>query len=163
MNNAQDSELRIRMLAKSELSLTSRLGYVALLLVASAMTVIVVTLLTTEPGLPGRARVAFVIMSVIGVSWMGLATWALTTRRPLAARDRVIAGWMAVGFTSVYMIGTVVVALVARNPSGLAAIAGGLLLLALAVGALRKAKRRFAELAARRVELEREMRSGPIS
>ena len=163
MNNAQDSELRIRMLAKSELSLTSRLGYVALLLVASAMTVIVVTLLTTEPGLPGRARVAFVIMSVIGVSWMGLATWALTTRRPLAACDRVIAGWMAVGFTSVYMIGTVVVALVARNPSGLAAMAGGLLLLALAVGALRKAKRRFAELAARRVELEREMRSGPIS
>ena len=162
MNIAQDSERRIRMLANSELSMTSRLGYVALLLLASAMTVIVVTLLTTEPGLPGRARVAFVILSLIGISWIGLATWALTSRRPLAARDRVIAGWMAVAFTSVYLAGTVVVAFMSRDAGGLAAMAGGVLLLTLAVMALRKAKRRFAELAARRAELERELKMGTL-
>ena len=70
----------VRNLAHSELSMTARLGYVVLLLVASAMTVIIVTLWTTEPGIPGRARAAFAIMSAIGVSWIGLATWALTTR-----------------------------------------------------------------------------------
>ena len=56
--NATDTEQLVRRIAKSELSMTSRLGYVALLLVASAMTVIVVALWITEPGLPGRAKSA---------------------------------------------------------------------------------------------------------
>lgn len=143
----------IRKLAGSELTLTSRLGYVALLLVAAAMTTVIVALWITEPGLPGRARWAFAVMSLIGVSWIGLATWALTTQRPLAARDRVIAGWMAVTFTSVFLLGAGLATLISRRMEGLRAVALGLVLLAVAIQALRKARRRFEELRARRQEL----------
>ena len=143
----------IRKLADAELSMTSRLGYVALLLVAAAMTTVSVSLWITEPGLPGRARWAFAVMSLIGVSWIGLATWALTTHRPLAARDRVIAGWMAVTFTSVFVIGAGLATLLSRQWEGLRAVALGVVLLAVAIQALRKARRRFAELRARREEL----------
>ena len=145
----------VRKLAGAELSMTARLGYVALLLVAAAMTVVVVSLWVTEPALPARARWAFAAMSVIGVSWIGLATWALTTRRVLAARDRVIAGWMAVTFTSGFVAGAALAVLLARDAAGVLALLMGLLLLTLAMSALTKARRRFAELAARRAELER--------
>jgi hypothetical protein len=157
MTILSDTESRIRRLAKSELSMTSRLGYVALLLVAGAMTVIIVSMWATEPGLPGRARFAFAVMTGIGISWIGLATWALTTRRVLAAQDRVIAGWMAVTFTSVFVVGAGLVAFLARNAAGLQALGMGLLMLALAVRALWKARRRRSELLARREELEREL------
>jgi hypothetical protein len=156
MKSLQD----VRKLASGELSMTARLGYVALLLVAAAMTVIVVSLWVTEPGLPGRARWAFAALSVIGISWIGLATWALTTHRVLAARDRVIAGWMAVTFTSVFVLGAGSAALISRSGAGLSSLAMSLLMLAVAIRALRKAQRRFAELAARRAELERELAAG---
>jgi hypothetical protein len=143
----------VRKLAGAELSMTSRLGYVALLLVAAAMTTVIVALWITEPGLPGRARWAFAVMSLIGVSWIGLATWALTTHRPLAARDRVIAGWMAVTFTSVFVLGAGFATLISQRAEGWRAVALGLVLLGVAIQALRKARRRFAELRARREEL----------
>lgn len=149
--------MRIRKMAHDELSTRSRLGYVALALVAAAITTVIVMLWVTERGLPGRAQWAFAVMSAIGISWIGLATWALTTSRPLAARDRVIAGWMAVAFTSVFLVGMVLVALIARDTGGLGAVAMGLALLWFAVRTLRRAQRRFAELAARRAELEREL------
>jgi hypothetical protein len=154
MSTIDDTERLVRRLAKSELSMTSRLGYVALLLVAGAMTVIILALLTTEVGVPARTRTAFAIMSLIGVSWIGLATWALTTSRPLAARDRVVAGWMAVTFTSLFVVGTALAALISHDAAAWRALALGLGLLWLAVQALRKARRRLAELVARRAQLE---------
>jgi cytochrome bd-type quinol oxidase subunit 2 len=105
--------------------------------------------------LPGRTRIAFVVMSVIGISWIGLATWALTTHKPLAARDRVIAGWMAVVFTSGFLAFTVLTVFISRNAAGLSAVLMGLVLLGVAIRALRKARQKFAELSARRVELQR--------
>ena len=104
---------------------------------------------------PELARAALARALNCEESWIGLATWALTTRRPLAARDRVIAGWMAVVFTAVFFAGTVLAALIARNWAGLYAMGMGALMLVLAIRALVKARRRFAELAARRAELER--------
>jgi hypothetical protein len=143
----------IRKLAGSELTMTARLGYVALLLVAAAVTTVIVALWITEPGLPARARWAFAVMSLIGISWIGLATWALTTHRPLAARDRVIAGWMAVTFTSVFVLGAGLATVMSQRMEGLRAVVLGLVLLAVAIRALRKARRRFAALRARREEL----------
>jgi hypothetical protein len=139
----------VRKLASAEMTVTARLGYVALLLVAAAMTTVVASLWLTEPGLPGRTRWAFAVMSLIGLSWIGLATWALTSHRPLAARDRVIAGWMAVTFTSVFVLGAGVAAAISQRAAGVGALAMGLVMLAAAVQALRKARRRFAELRAR--------------
>jgi hypothetical protein len=160
MSTQMKSLQHVRKLAGDELSMASRLGYVALLLVAAAMTVIVLSLWISEPGIPGRTRWAFAVLSVIGISWIGLATWALTTTRVLAARDRVIAGCMAVTFTSVFVLGLGLVALISQSAAGLKGLPLGLLMLAVAVRALLKARRRFAELAARRAELERELSAG---
>lgn len=149
MSPQEKSLEEIRKLAGAELTMTARLGYVALLLGAAAMTTVVVALWLTEPGLPGRARWAFAVMSLIGISWIGLATWALTSHRPLAARDRVIAGWMAVTFTSVFVLGAGLAAAISQRAAGLGALAMGLVMLAAAIQALRRARRRFAELRAR--------------
>lgn len=46
-------------LARTELSLGTRLAHVLLALVASAMTIVVVSLLQTEPALPPRTMTAF--------------------------------------------------------------------------------------------------------
>ena len=48
----------LRQLTALELSLRSRLWYVALLLAASTMSAIVIALLVTEPALPTRTSVA---------------------------------------------------------------------------------------------------------
>lgn len=149
MSPQEKSLEEIRKLAGAELTMTARLGYVALLLGGAAMTTVVVALWLTEPGLPGRARWAFAVMSLIGISWIGLATWALTSHRPLAARDRVIAGWMAVTFTSVFVLGAGLAAAISQRAAGLGALAMGLVMLAAAIQALRRARRRFAELRAR--------------
>ena len=68
------------------------------------MTVIVSALLLTEPSLPLRASIALGVMSLIGLSWMGFAVWVLT-ERILLGRHRIVAGRMAVGFTTVFCIG----------------------------------------------------------
>ena len=63
----------LRRLTVLELSLPARMGYIALLLAASTMTVIVTALLLTEEGLPRRASIALAVMAVIGLSWMAFA------------------------------------------------------------------------------------------
>lgn len=140
----------VRRLAGGELSLKARLGYVVLLLVAAAMTVIIVSLWVTEPFLPARTRLAFGAMTVVGVAWMMLASWALATRRMLYARDRVIAGGMAVLFTAVFLAGAVAAVFVTGNAAALGAAFTGVLMLALAVRVWVAARRRFAELSAKR-------------
>ncbi len=144
----------IRQLAGAELSLKARLGYVALLLVSTGMTVAIASLWLTETFLPPRAQLAFGVMCVIGVSWAALALWALGRRRPLLARDRVIAGSMAVTFTTVFVAGALAGAVIAHNPAAYAALATGAVMLAVSIRVLVDARRRFAALAARRAELE---------
>jgi len=157
MNTQTESMAMVQKLARGELSVKARLGYVVLLLAAVGMTVLVLTLWLTEPGVPARAQVAFGVMSLIGISWIGLSTWALTTTRILAAKDRVIAGWMAVSFTSLFLL----VAGMAVVLSGKTGSAGGLIVPVLmwlaALRALKKARLKYAELAARRAELERQL------
>jgi hypothetical protein len=144
----------IRRLAGAELSLKARLGYVALLLVSTGMTVVIASLWLTETFLPPRAQLAFGVMCLIGVSWATLALWALSRRRPLFARDRVIAGGLAVTFTSIFLAGALAGVVIANNPAAYGALAMGVVMLGLAMGALASARRRFAALAARRAELE---------
>lgn len=153
MSPQQTSLQDIRRLAGAELSLKARLGYVALLLVSAAMTVIVLSLWVTEPWLPARTHVAFGAMTLIGASWMLLSLWALSTRRVLFARDRVIAGGMAVSFTSLFLAGAVVAVVMANNAAAYGALITGSLMLAAALRAWSSARRRFTELAARRAAL----------
>jgi hypothetical protein len=135
----------------------ARLGYVALLLASTGMTVVIVSLWLTEVHLPLRAQLAFAVMSVIGASWTAISVWALMTRRILLARDRVIAGGMAVTFTSLFVIGAAAASALTRNAAAFGALATGLVMLAIAVWTFMRARRRFAALSARRTALEQNM------
>jgi hypothetical protein len=155
MNTREDSLEAVRALARNELSFKARVGYVALLLAAGAMSVVIVSLWLTEPVLPSRTQLAFGLMTVIGVSWVALASWALAARRPLFARDRVIAGRMAVAFTSLFVVGTGMAVAMDGGAAAWGALGTGIVMLSVAGWALSSARHRFAVLVARRAELER--------
>lgn len=143
----------IRRALDRELSAAARAGYTMLLLTSSSAAIVIATLLATEPGLPARTRIAFTVMSGIGVAWAALAAWVLTRRRVLFAPHRVIAARMAVGFSALFALGTLLV-----GPQWIAgwywALALAVLMLAAAVVLLLDAGRRFRELSARREQLE---------
>ncbi len=152
------SVVEMQRLINGELSLRSRLGHTALLLVALAMTVVIASLWLTEPSLPVRTQIAFGVMVGIGLSWVAYAAWVLTRRRVLLAGHRVIAARMAVTFTTVFVLGSV--ALGIWSPVGRPAFAAaglGALMLMVAVAMLLSARRRFAELMQRRRVLELEL------
>ncbi len=157
MNDSLES---IRGMARSQLSVKTRLGYVALLLAATGMSVVIVSLWLTEPMLPARTQLAFALMTAIGLSWVVLAIWVLSARRPLFARDRVIAGRMAVGFTGLFTLGAGVAAALSGAAAAFGALATGVVMVGFAVGAWRAAHRRFVELAARRALLEKLLQQG---
>jgi hypothetical protein len=143
----------IRRALDGELSATARAGYTLLLLTSFSAAIVMAALLATEPGLPARTRIAFTVMTGIGLSWTALAVWVLTRRRVLFAPHRVIAARMAVGFSALFALGTLVV-----GPQWITgwywALAVAVLMLAAAVVLLLNAGRRFRELSARREQLE---------
>ena len=145
----------LRQLTALELSLPSRLRYVALLLVASAISAIVIALLVTEPSLPLRTSMALGVMAVMGVSWMIFAAWVLRRKRVLLGSHRIVAGRLAVAFSTVFVIGAVAVGWTTSNASPYAAAAMGAVMLSVAVTMLARAKRQFARLSKRRDELQR--------
>jgi hypothetical protein len=147
----------LRRLADAELSLPPRLGYLALLLLALSMTALVTALWVTEPALPARVQVAFATMILIGISWVTFASWVLTHRRTLLARHGVVAGWMAVVFTSVFLFGALGVGVTKGGSAPYAAAAMGGVLLAGAIAMLVRARREFARLTERRDALQRDL------
>jgi hypothetical protein len=154
MKPEANSLKKVQALAGGELSLKARLGYVGLLLVSAALTIVVVALWLTEMSLPVRTQAAFGVMSLIGASWMALATWALRARRPLFARARVIAGRMAVAFSALFVAGCLAAVIIAGDAAAYGALGTGTVMLVAALAVLVRARRRFAELAARRCALE---------
>lgn len=140
------------------LSPRSRYGHVALLLLASMMCVLLGALLATEPALIDRTQAALVVMLGIGVSWVGYAFWVLRHRRPLLGNHRIVAGWMAVAFTSVFLAGALGMTVAAGSAVFYAAAAAGVGMLILAVAVLIQAYRHVASLQAQRRELERRLR-----
>jgi hypothetical protein len=152
-----ESRTMVQKLARGELSVKARVGYVALLLGSSAMTVVIVSLWFTEAYLPLRTQIAFGVLSLIGISWAALSIWALTTRRVLLARDRLIAGRMSVAFTGLFLAGAIAAVLMTGKAAAFGAAVTGAVMFAIALRVLVGARRRFAELAARRAELEREI------
>lgn len=144
-------------LARTELSLRARLGHVLLALVASAMTILVVSLWLTEPVLPRRTIAAFAILTIIGLSWVAYSIWVLSARRVMLARQRVVAGRLAVTFTGVFAAGCIILNFTTKTNAGWPAAAMSLTLLAVAVGLWRRAEAAHARLLARRDKLEREL------
>ena len=147
----------LRALTASELSRPSRAGHVGLLLSSAAMTAVVAALLLTEPALPLRTTVALSVLTAIGASWVVFAAWVLARRRVLLGSHRVVAGRMAVTFTSVFVAGSLLSGYATSSAAAFASAAIGLVLLAVAVVMLVRATRAFAELSKRRDVLEREL------
>lgn len=158
--HSSTAPMDLRPLLDRELSRPSRLGHLLLLLASLTMTVVVASLWWTEPALPTRAAVAFAIMTAIGLSWAVFAGWVLTTRRVLLGQDSVLAGRMAVVFTTTFVAGALTLGYVNGGRAPYAAALMGLGLLAAAVALLIRAQRRVVVLTARREALERELRKG---
>jgi hypothetical protein len=146
-----------RQLADRELSGPSRMRYVWLLLAALGTTVAVGSLWATEPALPLRTHIAFGAMTVIGIAWSAFSMWVLTSRRVLFARERSVAGRMAVTFAAVFMAGALAIAAATGAAAALAAAGTGVVMMIVAVIILRGAHRASARLLARRDALEREL------
>jgi hypothetical protein len=144
-------------LAQTELSLRARLGHVLLALVASAMTILVVSLWLTEPALPRRTVAAFAVLTVIGPGWVAYSVWVLSARRVMLGRQRVVAGRLAVAFTATFATGCIVLTFTARAKFGWPAVAMSLTLLAVAAVLWRRAEGAHSRLLARRDQLEREL------
>lgn len=152
---APPSAVALQRLVAGELSPAGRLGYVALLLVAVAVVFVTASLWLTETGLPLRTHVAFGVLTAIGVSWVTFASWTLTSKRPLLAAHRVLAARMALAFSAVFVVGSLVVSVL--TPDGTtarAAAAFGVVLCVVAGALLRRAAHRMNALRARRAELE---------
>jgi len=147
----------LQRLADAELSVRSRLGHVALLLVALMMTSVIGALWLTEPVLPWRTQLAFGIMMVIGLSWVAFALWVLTHRRVLLARHSIVAGRMAVTFTALFVTGALAVGYETGGRAPYTAAVLGAVMLSGAVAMLVRAHRTYARLTARRRALELEL------
>ncbi|WP_205474529.1 hypothetical protein [Nocardioides sp. SYSU D00038] len=96
---------------RNELTPRRRLRGAVPLILGSSGGVALGSLWVTEPGLPARTDVAFGVLLVACVAWAVYGGWLVLHRAPLFARERVIAGWIAVLSTSVT---TVVVAVSAH-------------------------------------------------
>lgn len=156
MNATQDVDAidLARRIARAELSIQSRIAHGALLAAALAMTMVLAALLLTEPDLPLRTRAALTVLAMIGAIWTGYAAWVLTQRRVLFARQRVVAGWLALIFTSVFTAGAFAIGIAADVPAGFAAGGLGLALVAGSGLLLARARQRLAVLLDRRRALE---------
>jgi hypothetical protein len=148
---------RLERLARTELSLRARLAYVLLVLVASTMTIAIVSLWLTEPSLPARTHAAFAMLTVIGLAWTIYGAWVLRARRVMLARQRVMAGRLAVTFTGAFTLACVLLAATTSVAASWPAAAMGIVLLAVAIALWRRAEANYAALAARRDTLEREL------
>jgi hypothetical protein len=134
-----------------ELSLPARLGHTALLVVAASVSALTASLWLTEPALPLRTHIAFGAIVVIGLAWTGFAWWVLANRRVMLANQRVIASWMAVGFTALFLVGAVIL----RSRIGNGGVVVSAAFLAVASVNVVVARRRFVRLVERRRSLER--------
>jgi hypothetical protein len=144
-------------LARTELSMGARLGHVALGLVSCAMTIVVVSLWLTEPALPTRTVAAFALLAGMGIGWVIHSLWVLSVRRVLLARQRLVAGRMAVAFAGTFTAGCVLLGATSTVAAAWPASAMGLVLLCGAIALWWRAHAAHARLLARRDALEREM------
>lgn len=146
--------------AQSELSMKARVGYVALLLTSLLFSVGLTALWWTEPTLPMHTHLAFGAMTLIALAWTIFALRVLAGPRVMFVHHRIVAGRMAVVFTSLFVAGAVSVGLLTANPAAYLAAVFGLVLVAVAVLVLDQARRAFAELDQRRQALEHDRRKG---
>lgn len=145
---------QIRKLVHKETSMRSRLIQTSFLLLNLTALTLLCSLWWTEPALPARTHAAFAVLALIVLGWVLFFGWVLTRRRPLYGLDRVIAARMALGFTTLSLVGTTAVAATrGSTPAVIAAALSGTLLVACAAAMYARARSTRRELLRRRDEL----------
>jgi hypothetical protein len=147
---------QVMTLVRGELSSRRRWFYRGVLLMASVLVAVILSLWATEPRqLPLRLHVAFGAMTVIGISWIGVMTWILWRKRCPTAFDRIATGWVATGACGLFLCVALGIAIARELRGGVLWIAVvGVFLLILAVGMLRHAYALRRRLLAKVAELE---------
>jgi hypothetical protein len=148
---------QLQQITGQALSARARYGHVALLLAAIAMSIVLGTLLATEPALPTRTAVAFTLMLGMALSWVVYASWVLRHRWTLLANHRIVAGRMAVLFSAVFTAAAFGIGAYSGALAGYFAAATGAVFVTAAVVLLRSAHQQKASLLQRRQQLEREL------
>lgn len=146
-------------LADRELSVRSRFGYVALLLLASTMSIAVGSLWLTEPALKPRTEIALAVLTGIGLCWVGFAVWVLAFRRVLLAWHDIVAARLAVTFCAAALSGSLWLGFGEGNAAAKAASIVFAAMLVCAGLLLARARRRLTRLMARRAALEAHLRA----
>jgi uncharacterized membrane protein YfcA len=139
---------------RAELSSKVRGAYLVGLLATATFAVALSSLWLTEPHLPMRTQIAFATLVAINLGWACFCLWVLTRRRVLYARQGVVAGRLAVAWSSVFVAGALAAGFDSGHVNGgLLAAAFGSVLLGCAVLMLRRAVSRHQELLALRHSL----------
>ena len=142
------------LLVRMQVSFRSRIGHLALLLVATGMSVALTSLLATENDLPARTMAALAVLLAINVSWAAYAAWVLAARRTLLFNHRVVAGRIALTATTVFALGAAAIGAATGAAAAWFAAGLGIVLVAAAIALLARAKRDLTMLQLRRAELE---------
>lgn len=147
----------LKRLTRTELSMRARVAHVLLALAASVMTIVVTSLWLTEPALPWRTTIAFAVLTVIGLGWLTFSLWVLKSKHVMLARHRVVAGRLAASFSSIFVVGCVLLGLASSTRAAWWASAMGVAMLIIALVLWRRAETAHARLVARRNTLEHEL------
>lgn len=142
------------LLARAQVSFRSRVGHLALFLVATGMSVALASLLATEDGLPARTIAGLAVLLAINISWAAYAVWVLAARRTLLFNHRVVAGRIAFAATMVFTLGAAAIGAATGAAAAWLAVGLGIALVAAAIALLARAKRDLAMLQLRRAALE---------
>lgn len=142
----------------AEVSLRSRMRHVAVGLAGGCGSALVAVLWATEPQpLPARTQAAFGALIAVGLAWGAFAGWALSRRRPLFARDRVLGARLALVVTTATSVAGVTLAAVRGTAAGALGFSlAGAALVTTAGLLLARAQSRHRELLRLRDVLQRE-------
>lgn len=132
----------------AEVSLRSRMRYVAVGLAGGCAAVLIAVLWATEPqALPVRTRAVFAGLIAVGLAWAAVAAWALAKRRPLYVQDQVVGAGLALVVSTVTgVVGTVLAAARGTTTAALTAALVGTVLTAIAGLLLARARSRRRDL-----------------
>jgi len=125
---------QVQVYVREEASMKRRMICTLLLLFDAGVVVMLVALWSTEPSLPLQTHLAFGAMLTVGLVWLGFFGWVLSRRRPLFALDRVVAGRLALTFTTLFLLGGIAIAVQRAQWLGLltVVIVGGMFVAAAA-------------------------------
>lgn len=144
---------QVQGLVRGELSRRARGAHAALLVASLAMATTVTSVWVTEPTLPTRTHVAFLLVVVIAVAWAIHAIWVLTHRSILLVPHQVQAARLAVVCCLAFVTGCVVAWATVGGAAIVMATMTALVMLGLAIINLWRARARHRALLRRRSEL----------